>query len=110
WGGLPKSVQQRMQATVSATYFLRLAGTHALKLGADFELNQDRNLHGYTGGAIYVNDGTSTSFYRQFANKGGDVTKDTDPAVVLPNGFTPTTRTINTGLYLRDSYNVGFIP
>jgi hypothetical protein len=111
WGLLTKFTESRVQATVAATYFARLGGTHALKLGADFELNQDKNLHAYSGGAIYLNDGSGTiSVYRQFANKGGNTSVDTDPAVTLPNGFTPTTRTINTGVYLRDSYNVGFVP
>jgi hypothetical protein len=113
WGLMVKSTQQRVHVKASATYFARLGGTHALKLGADFEMNQDQNLHAYSGGSVYqynsaMPDGTIV--YRQFANKGGDVTNPDADAIVLPNGFTPTTRTINTGVYLRDQYNVGFVP
>jgi hypothetical protein len=113
WGLMTKSVQQRVHLKVAATYFARLGGTHAIKLGGDFELNQDQNLHAYSGGAIYQYTGPGdggTIVYRQFANKGPDVNNPDDAAIVLPNGFTPTTRTINAGVYLRDQYNVGFVP
>jgi hypothetical protein len=115
WGLMNQSVEQRVQAQLAATYFARFYGTHALKLGADFELNQDQNLHAYSGagapggGAIYQVDANGNlTVYRQFANKGPGP-KDGDPAVVLPQGFTPTTKTTNIAMYLRDSYNVGFI-
>ncbi|MDB4967352.1 MAG: TonB-dependent receptor plug [Myxococcales bacterium] len=104
-------IEQRISAAASATYFARLGGTHALKVGFDFEDNIYKDSRHYTGGdpgGVYtiLSDG---SFERnQFASKMpgsmGDV------ATLQPGGFTATTTTLNYGVYARDSYNVGFIP
>jgi hypothetical protein len=110
WGFLNHSTVQRISAMASATYFARLGGTHALKLGFDFEDNIYADPRNYTGGAVYeVTTTDQIQVYREYASKGmGGINGFGIP---LPDqGFNATTQTLNYGAYLRDSYNVGFIP
>ena len=112
-GFLDHKTSQRISAAASATYFARLAGTHALKLGFDFEDNIFAHIRNYTGGALFrVNTDGSIEIYREYAQKSADA--DTNPngqGIPLPaTGFNSTEKTLNFGAYLRDSYNVGFIP
>src|SRR5262249_38411039 len=84
-----------------------------LKLGLDFEDNIFKNSRNYTGGAAYrINSDGSIEVYREFASKSADyLTNPNGAGIALPDtGFTATTSTLNYGAYLRDSYNVGFIP
>ena len=104
---------QRISAAASATYFARLGGTHALKLGFDFEDNIFSHKRNYTGGAFYrINTDGSIEIYREYAQKSPDAdTNPNGPGIALPDtGFNSTEKTLNYGAYLRDSYNVGFIP
>ncbi|HEX8953356.1 MAG TPA: TonB-dependent receptor, partial [Polyangia bacterium] len=110
---LDHTTVQRISAAASATYFARLGGTHALKLGFDFEDNIFSHKRNYTGGAYYrVNTDGSIEIYREYAEKSPDAnTNPNGPGIALPDtGFNSTEKTLNYGAYLRDSYNVGFIP
>jgi hypothetical protein len=110
---LDHKTSQRISAAASATYFARLGGTHALKLGFDFEDNIFAHVRNYTGGAYYrVNTDGSIEIYREYAQKSADAdTNPNGPGMALPlTGFNSTEKTLNYGAYLRDSYNVGFIP
>ena len=112
-GFLDHKLSQRISAAASATYFARLGGTHALKLGFDFEDNIFSHKRNYTGGAFYrVNTDGSIEIYREYAEKSADSnTNPNGPGIALPDtGFNSTEKTLNYGAYLRDSYNVGFIP
>ncbi len=110
-GFIAHTTNQRISAAASATYFARLGGTHAVKLGADFEDNIYKDARDYTGGAFYTitPDDSNPEIFREYARKiaanGGD-----GAGMLLPGGLAPTTKTLNYGAYLRDSYNVGFVP
>ncbi len=113
WGFLDHKTTQRISAAASATYFARLGGTHALKLGFDFEDNIYSHQRNYTGGAYYeVQSDGSIVVYREYAEKSADAnTNPNGMGVALPQtGFNSTVKTLNYGAYARDSYNVGFIP
>jgi hypothetical protein len=101
---------QRVTAAVSGTYFARLGGTHALKLGGDFEDNFYTDSRKYSRGAFYLVDtGGTIQVYRQWASKDA-TTGPNGQGRTYPDGFTTSTQTLNYGAYLRDSYNVGFVP
>ncbi|HEY2746381.1 MAG TPA: carboxypeptidase regulatory-like domain-containing protein [Polyangia bacterium] len=100
---------QRISASAAATYFARFGGTHAFKLGFDFEDDIYRDKRGYTGGAFYRVTPDGPEIYQQFATKVPANGPNGDGEVLL-DGFSATTSTFNYGAYLRDSYNVGFIP
>jgi len=113
-------VNQRISGALALTYFARLAGTHAIKLGGDFEDNIYKDHRYYTGGEIYeVRSSGQTEIYREFGTVVG--ANSMNPMIQALNnctgdvndpkcGFTATTSTLNEGFYLRDSYNVGFVP
>src|SRR5262249_46889934 len=63
----------------------------------------------YSGGEIYRVRAGGPEIYRQFGTKIPSNGPNGD-GMVLPDGFSATTTTFNYGAYLRDSYNVGFIP
>ena len=105
WGGNTSTTLSRLAATAGATYFARLAGTHAIKLGGDFEDNYYDDFRQYTGGALFsLNPGGSVSrfMYATFDAAGNAIAKD--------KGFEAKTNTLNESLYLRDAWNVGFVP
>src|SRR5207249_3020256 len=118
FGFLSRTVNQRAVVAASVTYFLKLLGTHAIKLGGDFEYNYYQNYRSFTGGA---NGGAFTTFESGGAlverQQFGQVDPN-DPTRVLlfngengqPLGFTATTTTLNESLYLRDSWNPWFSP
>lgn len=109
WGFTDHRTVQRISAAAAATYFARLGGTHALKLGFDFEDNIYYDKRNYTGGAYLLQAG-DVEVYREFASK---ITANGPNGAAMPlpdTGFAATTQTLNYGAYLRDSYNVGFIP
>jgi hypothetical protein len=110
WGFVGHTVEQRITAAASATYFARLGGTHALKVGFDFEDNIYKDTRFYTGGdpgGVYSVIGTTierNQFGSKIPNSMGDV------AMLQSGGFSATTSTLNYGVFARDSYNVGFVP
>ncbi|MCU1278025.1 MAG: hypothetical protein JWM53_1571, partial [bacterium] len=109
FGAIGHTTSQRISASAAATYFARLGGTHALKLGFDFEDDIYRNVRAYTGGTFYRVRAGGPEIYRQYGTKipGNGPNGD---GMVLLQGFSAETSTFNYGAYLRDSYNVGFIP
>src|SRR5207245_1839643 len=114
YGYFADTTDTRGTGALGLTYFAHLAGTHAVKIGGDFEVNQFRNHRAYTGGAAggqFTIDSRGTVKRQQFGtiDKGGNIvnTGSDDPA---QSGFTATTKTFNESLYLRDSWNVGFVP
>ena len=112
WGFNGHSTVQRISAQAAATYFARLGGTHALKLGFDFEDNIFNNSKNYTGGA-YLRERSSgaVEVYREYGTKVNAIAMPNGPGMTLSDtGFNSTTTTLNYGAYLRDSYNVGFVP
>ncbi|HWE27751.1 MAG TPA: TonB-dependent receptor [Polyangia bacterium] len=113
FGFLDSLTVQRVSAMAAATYFARLGGTHAIKVGFDFEDNFYTHSRNYTGGAFYDVAGspadTTITVAGQFGAKSS--TDLNAPAIDKSmTGFTATTQTLNYGAYLRDSYNVSFIP
>ncbi len=114
-GFLQQLTQQRISAQASATYFARLGGTHALKVGFEFEDNIYKDSRKYTGadgdmfpGGVFTVRDDGLIQRNIFASKlpGTPLM----PGMVQPGGFSATTNTFNFSLYARDSYNVGFIP
>jgi hypothetical protein len=113
WGIVDRMTGHRIAATAAATYFARLGGTHAVKVGLDFEDNIYRHFRRYTGapngGFILTDPSEGFPLIReQFASRSSG--NPTDNAILLQDGLTATTQAINFAAYLRDSYNVGFIP
>jgi hypothetical protein len=95
----------RAAANLGLTYFLRAAGTHGIKFGFDFEENIYRDRRFYTGGlGIFQILPDGTVFRQQYATRQGG------QPVLSPGGFDATTTTTNESFYLRDSWNVGFVP
>ena len=109
FGAVGHTISQRISASAAATYFARLGGTHALKLGFDFEDNIYENRRRYSGGAFYRVRAAGPEIYREYGTKIPANGPNGD-GMVLPDGFAATTSTQNYGAYLRDSYNVGFLP
>jgi len=109
FGFLQHTTSQRISASASATYFARLGGTHAIKLGFDFEDDIYKDKRSYTGGAFYRVRAGGPEIYRQYGTKIPENGPNGDGMVLL-DGFSATTTTYNYGAYLRDSYNVGFVP
>lgn len=103
-GGQLYQTTQRISATASATYFLKAAGTHALKAGFEFEDASFENRPFYTSGAIARVSTAGTVQQRVYASVDG-----MGNVTVQPNGIDGTTSTFNEAAYLRDSWNVGFI-
>lgn len=117
-GGLgPLSERTAQRATVAAglTWFVKAAGTHAIKLGGDMEEIFYTDHESYSGGAdggrfIIRPDGSVQR--RQYATLAADGTTvvllgSDDPA---RSGFFSRTRTVNYSLYLRDSWSLSFLP
>jgi hypothetical protein len=110
FGFVPHTQVQRVSAAASATYFARLGGTHALKLGFDFEDNMYTDSRIYTSGAFYEVDTTGAIIVlREWASKDPN-TGPNGQGIAHIDGFTTSTSTLNYGAYLRDSYNVSFVP
>jgi Carboxypeptidase regulatory-like domain/TonB-dependent Receptor Plug Domain len=114
YGLVQDTTNTRLQGGLGLTWFAHLAGTHAVKLGGDFEANSYRNHRQYTGGAdggLYTVLTDGSVLRQQFGtidDKGGiRNTGSDDPAV---SGWDAVTKTFNESLYLRDSWTVGFVP
>lgn len=117
FGQYSNSTLQRHVVQTSLTYFLKLAGNHAWKLGFDFEDNVSDNFRTYTGTdldpsnpfsghRVYRSNasGATLQIYRAYAQQ------DKDGKPVELNGFRGLTETRNFSAYLRDQWNVGFLP
>ena len=124
FGEYGQTVLQRHQALSGATLYLTakdrrnpLQGTHALKVGVDFEyLSNDhtRILSGadaspndpYAGHQIWQTsaDGTQIRNAFQFATRGPD------GSLIPVDRYNSRTSTRNYTVYLRDSWTVGWLP
>jgi hypothetical protein len=102
-GTISLTTNQRFLAMADVIYFLRLAGTHALKLGGDVEWTQEdtRNYHP-AGGTYRVNSNGSVG-ENLYASVNGNV------VTVLPSGSDVIVSGVSSAAYLRDSWNVGFV-
>jgi len=108
---------QRHQLLLAATYFLEALGTHAIKLGFDFEHLRNKNFRAYSGPDGDPSDGLSANVMYRTSADGKQLRNFAQYSTVGPNGetillnnFTSDTFTNNFVLYLRDSWNVGPIP
>lgn len=122
FGLYQSQVLQRHHLQAAVTYFLKLAGLHALKAGFDTEILSSQLLQAYTGtdlasqaddagghrAYITLADG-STQIAREFALE-GPLNSQGQPTVIHLNSFTGPTATRNYATYLRDSWNVGWAP
>jgi len=108
---------QRHQLLLAATYFLEALGTHAIKLGFDFEHLRNKNFRAYSGPDGDPYDGLAANGVYRTSADGQRLrnfvqysTVGKDGETVLLNNFSSDTFTNNFVLYLRDSWNVGPIP
>ena len=110
WGIVDRMKVHRIAVSAAATYFARLGGTHAVKLGFDFEDNIYTHFRMYTGGGYILTDPASGFPLTRYQFASQSSTNPTDDATLLNDGLTSTTQSFNFGAYLRDSYNISFIP
>jgi hypothetical protein len=124
---IPHQVLQRHAIQASGTLFLKAGGTHAVKLGFDFEDNLSDNTRMYTGTdfdpndrfAGHLNYQTDGSGQLLRINRGFGLPRDKDffgtPGVTpcgmatdvwCYNYFRAVTETRNYSLYLRDSWAI----
>ncbi len=108
---------QRHQLLLAATYFLEALGTHAIKLGFDFEHLRNKNFRAYSGPDGDPTDGLSANVMYRTSADGQSLrnfaqysTVGKNGETILLNNFSSDTFTNNFVLYLRDSWNVGPIP
>jgi hypothetical protein len=107
---LAPQTAERLAGTLAATYYLKAAGSHALKVGLEAEDNTFDNRPVFTGGATYRvsapnGAGERTVERREFARLNPDGTIDE-----LPDGLRVNTGVTSQAIYLRDSWNTGFLP
>ena len=121
YGGIGANTNVRNHRGVfnlGLTYFLRAAGTHGIKFGFDFEGVAYRDQRFFTGAGNFQDRSIASSGagFRQAIRRTQYATEVFDPATgesvprSAPEGFDPTTVTTNQSFYLRDSWNVGFVP
>ena len=108
---------QRHQLLAAATYYLNWLGSHALKLGFDFENLSNDNFRTNSGTDIDPADPASGHRFYQTSADGTQLRNFSEYATVGPNGetqllngFHSKTSSNNYVLYARDSWNVSFIP
>ncbi|MBI2374421.1 MAG: TonB-dependent receptor [Deltaproteobacteria bacterium] len=99
--------QSRLAASLYATYFLQGAGTHAIKLGADMEMNGYRDRRIYTGkpiaGLYEILDDTTIE-RQQWSTIVEDEVK------ILQDGFEGDVSSTREMVFLRDAYSPSAIP
>jgi hypothetical protein len=117
YGQYNRTDLQRHQLLLAATYFWQALGTHAIKLGFDYEHLRNKNFRAYTGPNGDPNDGFSANvMYRTSAdgqllrNFAQYSTVGKNGETILLNDFTSETFTNNFVMYVRDAWNVGPIP
>mgnify|MGYP000947240762 CR=1 FL=1 len=123
FGQFTNEVLTRHVVMASATYFWRALGSHAIKLGFDFEYNSNENTRQYSGTDLASSDpkdpnnggkghvvyrtnasGTSLQIYREY------FTRAANGDYQLLNSFTGSTSIRNWSWYLRDSWATSFAP
>lgn len=126
----PRRLMHRHAVQAALTYYLRALGSHAAKLGLDFEDNFLDNTKKYTGTSFDANDpysgritwetdasGTGLHIGRGYAlerptNFYGElgVPCAGQPGRFCYAQFRAETRTRNYAMYLRDSWSTSFLP
>ncbi len=115
-----QQVLQRHAVLASATYFLRFLGNHAIKLGFDFEDNLNNHFRTFTGPDLDQNDPNNSLLGHRAYQTSADGTqlilsneyaqRNADGSIQHLNGFRGITEERNYAIYLRDSWNVSFVP
>lgn len=115
-------ILQRHHLQLAATYFLKLFGLHAIKAGAIAELLSSELSQTYTGTDLAGQDDGLGGHraYRALADGSVQIVREyAAPGLLDANGmlqsihfnrFTGQTATRNYSFYLRDSWNVGWVP
>jgi hypothetical protein len=126
----PRRVLERHALTATATLFGKLGGAHQLKLGFEFEDNLNDNTKKYTGSDFNPADPFSGHLSWDTNGTGDGLRISRGYALEKPtnffgirgvpcsgqegrycfNDFRAITETRNYALYLRDSWNLSFIP
>ncbi|MFO0578231.1 MAG: TonB-dependent receptor [Polyangia bacterium] len=126
----PLRILERHALTATATLFLKLAGNHAFKLGFEFEDNRNDNTKKYTGSDFNPGDPFSGHLSWDTNGTGDGLRISRGYALEKPynffgirgepcagqdgrycfNQFRAITETRNYALYLRDSWNLSFLP
>ncbi len=126
----PQRLMMRHAVQASLTYYLRALGSHAAKLGLDFEDNFLDNTKKYTGGDFDASDPYSGRITWETDASGGGLHIGRGYALETPNNFygqagvpcggqlgrycfsqfRAETRTRNWAMYLRDSWSTSFLP
>ena len=107
----------RHQVLAAATAYLSALGTHAVKLGFDFEHVSNDNFRAWTGTDLDVSDPSTGHRAYKTSPDGTQLQNFFEYAIRGPNGetlsldsFRAVTQTRNYALYLRDSWNIGPLP
>ena len=101
-GLLISGLLDRYQANAVATYLATGLGHHVIKAGADVELTTNLDTRAYTGGVIYNESASGTSFqdFRAFGYLRG-------PDELVPqNAVVSHTRALAVGGFLQDSWSI----
>ena len=117
FGQYNSTVLQRHQALAAVTYFLNALGSHAFKLGFDFEHVSNDNFRTYSGTGQDPNDPSSGHVLFQTSADGQRLRNFAQYSTIGPSGapqlldsFHSVTSTNNYALYLRDSWNISKLP
>lgn len=122
FGGYSDSTLQRHQLVAAATYFLHLTGAHnplqgihQIKSGFEFEDLMSDNFRTLTGSDLDPSNPVSghrayeTPSNGTFRIANEYAAQNPDGTITHLNGFTGMTDTRNYSVYLRDSWNVGWV-
>ncbi len=123
WGRYDRQILQRHQVLAAVTAYLNFLGSHAIKVGFDFEHLRSDHTRTYSGTDIDPNDPSTWNDpsrghrYYQTSDDGSQLkifaeyaTRDQNGNIIRLNNFRAETYTNNYSLYLRDSWNVSKIP
>ncbi len=123
FGRYDRQLLQRHQVLAAATAYLNFLGSHAVKVGFDFEHLRSDHTRTYSGSDIDPNDPSTWSDptrghrYFQTSDDGSQLkifaeygTRDANGNILRLNSFRAETFTNNYSTYLRDSWNVSVVP
>ncbi|MFO0577984.1 MAG: TonB-dependent receptor [Polyangia bacterium] len=117
FGRYRSTVLQRHQVLAAITGYVSGLGSHAIKLGFDFEHLSNNSYRTFSGTDRVEGDPSTGRRFLQTSDDGTQLrnfdqysTVDADGNSVLLDGFRSETFTNNYALYLRDSWNVRPVP
>ncbi|MBI4820495.1 MAG: carboxypeptidase regulatory-like domain-containing protein [Deltaproteobacteria bacterium] len=99
--------QSRLSGSLFATYFLQAAGTHAIKLGGDFELNRYRDRRIYTGKPFAA---LNEILDETTIEKQAWATIENDEVKILQDGFEGDVSSTREMIFLRDAFSPAAVP